>query len=148
MLILLMSVLPNILENFRCELICQFGIGDNLRYYKVNDLRSFLTNDVCIALLFFHAFTGCDTTSSFYNHSKLKFFDVWMKCNEKDDVKNLFKELCNEPLRITDNHLKSLMCQCIILNGHHLRISIRKGWMHLMLLQNQICDQYPFQGKV
>ena len=57
-----MSVLPNILENFQCELICQFGIGDNLRYYKVNDLCSSLTNGVCIALPFFHAFTEWDTT--------------------------------------------------------------------------------------
>ena len=108
MLILLMSVLPNILENFQCELICQFRIGGNLRYYKVNDLCSSLTNDACIALPFFHAFTGCDTTLSFYNHSKLKFFDVWMKYNKKDDVTNLFKELCNEPLRITANHLNIL----------------------------------------
>ena len=53
-LILLMSVLPNFLGNIQCELICQFGIGDNLRYYKVNDLCSSLANDVCIiALLFF-----------------------------------------------------------------------------------------------
>ena len=59
MLILLMSVLPNILEKFQCELMCQFVIGDNLRYYKVNDL----TNDLCIA----HPFNGCDRTSSFYN---------------------------------------------------------------------------------
>ena len=103
-----MSVLPNILENIQYELICQFGIGENLRYYKVNNLCSSLTNDVCIALPFFHALTGCDTTSSFYNHIKLNFFDVWMKYNEKDDVTNLFKELCNEPLRITDNHLNIL----------------------------------------
>ena len=31
-----------------------------------------------------------------------------MKYNEKDDVTNLFKELCNEPLRITDNYLNIL----------------------------------------
>ena len=78
-LIEFMSVLPNILENFQHELICKFGIGDNLRYYTVNDLCSFLTNDVCTAFPFLHAFTGCDTTPSFYNHNKLKFFDVWMK---------------------------------------------------------------------
>ena len=56
MLILLMSVLPNILENVQSKLICQFGISDSLRYYKVNDLCLSLTNDVCIALLFFNAF--------------------------------------------------------------------------------------------
>ena len=31
-----------------------------------------------------------------------------MKYNEKDDVANLFKELCNESLRMTDNHLNIL----------------------------------------
>ena len=70
----------------------------------MNDLCSSLTNDACIALPFFHAFTGCDTTSTFYNHSKLTFFDVCMKYNEKDDVTNLFKESCNKPLCITVNH--------------------------------------------
>ena len=64
MLILLMSVLPNILENFQCGLICQFGIGNNLRHYKENDLCSSLTNDVCIALSFFMLLWG-ETTSSF-----------------------------------------------------------------------------------
>ena len=35
-------------------------------------------------------------------------WNVWMKYNEKDDITNLFKELCNEPLHITDNHLNIL----------------------------------------
>ena len=74
----------------------------------MNDLFPSLTNCVCIALPFFHALTGCDTASGFYNHSKFKFFDAWMKYNEKDDITNLFKELCNERLRITDNHLNIL----------------------------------------
>ena len=91
----------------------QFVIGDNLRYYKVNDL----TNDLWIAHPFCHAFNGCDRTSSFYNQFFFnnKFFDVWMKYNKKDDVTNLSKELCDELLRITDNHLnilESLSCQC------------------------------------
>ena len=121
-------------SKFQCELMCQFEIGDNLRYYKVNDLCSCFTNDAWIAAnvplrnwwqfkvlqsewlmfmldkwcldssSFFHAFTECDM-SSFYNHNKFKFFDAWMKYNEKDDVTNSSKELCNKPLLITDNHL-------------------------------------------
>ena len=60
-----------------------------------------------------------------------------MKYNEKDDVTNSSKELCNKPLLITDNHLNiSEVCSVsvIILNDHHLRVSIMKGWAHLMLL--------------
>ena len=56
----------------------------------------------------FHAFIGRDITSSFYNHSKLNFFDCWMKYKQKDDVTKTFKELCNEPLSISENQLDVL----------------------------------------
>ena len=36
-------------------------------------LCSSLTNDVCVALPFCHAFMGCDTTSSFYNQVNSTF---------------------------------------------------------------------------
>ena len=102
-----MSVLSNILENFQCELIYQFGIGNNLRYYKV--MTMFIPDKWSLhRSCFFHVFTACETTSSFYNHSKLKFFYVWIKYSEKDDVINLFNGLCNESLHITDTHLNIL----------------------------------------
>ena len=97
MLILLIAALPNILENFQCELICQFGFANNIRRYNINNLCSSLKSDVCKALPFFHAFTGCDTTSSFYDHGKLKFFDAWMKYKDEDNITSVFNELCNEP---------------------------------------------------
>ena len=96
-LILLIAALPNILENFQCELICQFGFANNIRRYNINNLCSSLKSDVCKALPFFHAFTGCDTTSSFYDHGKLKFFDAWMKYKDEDNITSVFNELCNEP---------------------------------------------------
>ena len=52
-LILLIAALPNILENFQCELVCQFGIGNNIRHYNINNLYSSLKSDVCKALPFF-----------------------------------------------------------------------------------------------
>ena len=109
MLILLIAALPNILENVQCEQVCQFGIGNNIRHYNINNLCSSLKSDVCKALLFFHPFTGCDTTStSFCNHSKLKFFDVWMKDKDKDNITSVFNELCNEPNCVTENHVNVL----------------------------------------
>ena len=75
-----------------------------------------------------------------------------MKYNEKDDVTNLPKELRNEALRITPSYqlniFEKFFLSVIILNDHHLRVSIMKRWMHLMLLQTQICDQYPFRENV
>ena len=98
----------NILEQYPAGDLCRFGIGENIRYYNVNELCLLLTNDICRALPFFHAFTDCDTTSSFYNHSKFKIFDAWMKYSQKEDVTNVFKELYNEPLSVTENQLDIL----------------------------------------
>ena len=40
----------------------------------------------CRALPFFHAFTGCDTTSYFHNHGKLKAWDAWRVMPEVTDL--------------------------------------------------------------
>ena len=124
-LVLLIAALPNILENLQCELVCQFGISNNIRHYNINNLCLSSKSDVCKALPFFHAFTGCDTTSRFYNHSILKFFDAWMKYKDKDNILSVFNELCNEPNCVTENHvdiLEKFLCQFIFRNKCHLRV--------------------------
>ena len=42
-----------------------------------------LTIDVCKALPYFYAFTGCDTVSSFNGKGKCTFFDTWMEVKRK-----------------------------------------------------------------
>ena len=75
-LVLLISVLPLIQKIKSYNIICKFRIRDNQRYYNVGLLSKELGDNVSKALPFFHAFMGCDTVSSFYNHSKLQFFDA------------------------------------------------------------------------
>lgn len=82
-LALLISVLPLIQKIKSCDINCRCGIGDNQRYYNVGLLSKELGDDVSKALPFFHAFLGCDTISSFYNHSQLQFFCSWMSYSEK-----------------------------------------------------------------
>ena len=103
LLILLMSVLPNVLENFQFELICQFGICNNLKYYKVNDLCSSLTNDVCIAFLFL-CFYGVWHNVKFLQTRSTQVF--W--CLDERRRSKFIQRMCNEPLRITDNDLNIL----------------------------------------
>ena len=45
----------------------------------------------------FQAFTGCDTSSSFFHIGKCKWFDYWINCPEKDTVTSVFLELSNCP---------------------------------------------------
>ena len=90
-MVLLISALAYILEQYPADVICRFGIGENVRYYNANEICLLLTNHICRALPFFYAFAGCDTISSFYNHSKLKILDAWMKYSQKEDVKMFLK---------------------------------------------------------
>ena len=75
-LVLLISLLPLIPKIKSCNIICKFGIRDNQKFYNVVLLSKELGDNVSKALPFFHGFTGCDTFSSFYNRSKLLFFDA------------------------------------------------------------------------
>ena len=107
-LVLLISVFPLIQKIKSCNIICKFGVGDSQRYYNASLLSKELGDDVSKALPFFHAFTGCDTVSSFYNHSKLQFFDAWMLYSEKKSLTATFQELCNEPTHIKENQICAL----------------------------------------
>ena len=46
------------------ELWLEFGVGKHLKYIPVHEIAVSLRRQTCNALLFFHAFSDCDTTSS------------------------------------------------------------------------------------
>jgi hypothetical protein len=48
------------------------GVGNKRRLLNITDLASTLGVDLCQALVGFHAFTGCDTTSAFLRKGKAK----------------------------------------------------------------------------
>ena len=65
-------------------------------YYNVNAIGNTLEERVCRGLPFFYAFTGCDTVSSFYGHSKSKFWDTWMRSENNLKITQVFKELSEQ----------------------------------------------------
>ena len=52
--------------------------GPKKKYFDVFDNLSYFGEDICRALPFFHALTGWDTASSFYQLGKAKFWKTWM----------------------------------------------------------------------
>ena len=48
----------------------EYGTGTNLRFFNVRDLYISLGETKARGLLFFHAFTGSDTTSAFHDKGK------------------------------------------------------------------------------
>ena len=47
-----------------------FGTGQDFRYIPVNEVARSIGPDMANGLPFFHALSGCDTTSQFANHGK------------------------------------------------------------------------------
>ena len=59
---------------------------DNLRYISINQLFHQLGKSSCKALPFYHAFTGCDYTSSFSRKGKIKQFKLLEKNPEPQEA--------------------------------------------------------------
>ena len=72
-IILLLAFMPQFISiNKNVDLFCDFGTGESRKMIIINPLFEYLGEEVCLGLLFFHSFTGCDSTTSFYGLSKTK----------------------------------------------------------------------------
>ena len=60
-------------------------------------MKSLVKILVYIGLLFFHAFTGCDSTASFYEKTKVQFFNSWFEHSSM--LNDVFKKLSWSPSR-------------------------------------------------
>ena len=52
------------------EMWIAFSTGKNFRFRPIHEIVSLLTPKICSSVLTFHAFTGCDTVSSFSGRGK------------------------------------------------------------------------------
>ncbi len=82
-----------------------FGTGKNLRYIPVHEIASALGPEKAMALPVFHAFTGCDTFSTFANIGKKTVWETW---NQFDDVTTAFCSIAQAPTEIEDGSITLL----------------------------------------
>lgn len=75
---LLLLHFANVFEQCK-NIFFDTGVGDKRRLIDINTLKLHLEPDVLKALLAFHAFTGCDSTSSFVRQGKQKPFKLLQK---------------------------------------------------------------------
>ena len=78
------------------------------KYFNINTIIQNRGSDVCRALPFFYAFTGCDTVSSFFGKGKCKAYDVWDQSTQKEELTNTFIQLGEKPADITTDQVKIL----------------------------------------
>ena len=71
-----------------------FGMGKNYRLIPAHRIYAAIGNMKSQALPMFHAFTGCDTVSSFSGRGKKTAWEIW---NVFSDVTDTFAALMEEP---------------------------------------------------
>ena len=61
------------------ELWIEFGVGKHLKFIPIHEIAASLGPETSTAYLFFHSFSGCDTTSSVNGKGKASFYETWKK---------------------------------------------------------------------
>ncbi|XP_078351843.1 uncharacterized protein LOC144636497 [Oculina patagonica] len=75
-----------------------FGMGKTFQLLSVNSICDYLGEEKCRALPFFHAFTGCETTSAFLGKGKKSAWEAW----------NAYPEVTEAFLYVNDNPFNPL----------------------------------------
>ena len=83
-------------------------VTPNPTWYNILSLIQHLTTNVCKALPYFHAFTGCDTVSSFNGKGKCTFFDTCMESKKKNNLTKTFIKIGNMPESINLDDINTL----------------------------------------
>ena len=81
------------------EVLIDFGTGDHRRMISLNRSFDSLGCSFTKALLLFHAFTGCDSTSSFFGKTKTFWFNQLQSYPRKEEVTEAFENLSWTPLQ-------------------------------------------------
>ena len=68
------------------QLWIAFGTSKHLRYIPAHEIATSFGAEKAQALPMFHAFTGCDTVSSFPGKGKKTAFDMWRSFNAATEV--------------------------------------------------------------
>ena len=93
--VVVLAVVMSIRRNI--QIYVSFGTGNNHKYYDATDLGRKLGTERCRALLLFHSYSGCDTTSYFRGQGKKSFWNAWESFPEVTPVLIKLTETTSEP---------------------------------------------------
>ena len=76
-----------------------FGVGKDFALYSINAIYEEIGANTAQALPVFHAFSGCDTTSSFHGKGKRSVWEAWKSFPE---VTSAFLFIAENPFKAVD----------------------------------------------
>ena len=83
------------------ELSIAFGVGKDYTMYSINEICRKFERDACKVLPVFHAFTGCDTTSSFHGKGKRSAWGAWKSFPE---ITSMFMYIADHQFAAADTN--------------------------------------------
>ena len=86
------------------ELWIEFGVGKSLQFIPIHEISNGLGPSVCNAYLFFHSFSGCDTTSSCSGRGKKSFHETWKLLPELTPIFDKLSSIANPEEILTDDY--------------------------------------------
>ena len=108
-IVILISEFHTIQEVYpEADILIAFGTGKDIRYYHINTVCGNLGRDKSHSLPAFYAFTGSDTTSSFFGKTKKSAWEAW---NSFLGVNEAFLHIIQNPFEVVDSespHFKVL----------------------------------------
>ena len=102
---LLLSYVQNMMEHGAKNVYTLLVKNSGTEEFDIVKLYNTNGADICMALPFFHAFTGCDTASGFFGKGKSSFWDSWMSYPRKTELTNALINLSFLPNEITKHNL-------------------------------------------
>lgn len=100
-------------QHLNCsEIWVAFGTGKSYHYIPAHLIAEKIGPEKALALQFFHAFTGCDTTSAFAGKGKKTAWDVWTVC---PNITPVFACLSRWPTEVTDDMLQDIERYVVLL---------------------------------
>ena len=123
------------------ELWVAFGTAKKCRYIPVHDISLPLGPDKSQALPVFHAYTGCDTVSSFNTQGKKTAWDIWKVFEE---VTTIFLALSTGSTEVTCDHVALIERFTILLYNHTInKVNIDEARRELFTMKGRAMDAIP-----
>ena len=126
------------------ELWIAYGTGKHLRYIPAHHIATSLGAEKARALPMFHAFTGCDTVSSFAGRGKKTAFDTWKSF---DAVTSVFANLVTRPGCFNDESMSVLESFVVLLYDRtSTETTVNAARRHLFTTKARSIEAMPPTG--
>ena len=96
--VIMLAFMPHLTDHDKeVNIHIDFGQGDNRRLICLKQSFKSIGNSISNALLFFHAFTGCDSTASFFGKTKSYWFKLLQAYPRQQELIQTFEQLSWRP---------------------------------------------------